>query len=386
MFLLFARAEDASLRIRLFRIINYRRTFYFTAACLLISLALILMSRYSENFAQWYAVNIYPVFPNLLGRISSLWQFSFFEAGILASAVLFCVLVLSGLLLVLLRSSMLKAYRSVCLRVLICTMAGLFLIYSMACAVNYHRAGIGSVLKLPQENVSAEKLEKLNLILARQLTELTGNPDWDYSLLAVDDTAYIETQAIYAMKKLGKSDPSLSGYYPNPKQVYFSDAMAGLGIEGIFSPFTMEANYNGDMTPFLTPYIICHELAHLKGYMKEDDAGFIAFLACKNSPSMVLQYSGLFHALIFTLNALKTEVSAEQFSQIYEQIPEPVRFQLNYVREQSEMQKTAFTSLTGKVNNVYLKANAQPGTKSYGRIVDLLLADYADEIDGENLL
>jgi hypothetical protein len=50
------------------------------------------------------------------------------------------------------------------------------------------------------------------------------------------------------------------------------------------------------------------------------------------------------------------------------------------------MRKTAFTSLTGMVNNVYLKANAQPGTKSYGNIVDLLLADYADEIDGENLL
>ncbi len=374
------------MRIKLFCISNYRLTFYFSAVCLLISSVLILMSRYAEGFAQWYAVTIYPVFPYVIGRTFSLWKHSWFEAGILTVAIISGILVLTGLLLMLLHSSILKTYRSVCLRFLICVTAGLVLVYSMTCAVNYQRDSIGTVLKLPQENVSTDRLEKLNLILARQLTELTADPDWDYSQLAVDDTAYIETEAVNSMKLLGKKEPSFSGYYPDPKPVYFSNTMASLGIDGIFSPFTMEANYNGDMTPFLIPYTICHELAHLKGYMKEDDAGFIAFLACKNSPSMVFQYSGIFHALIFTLNALKTEVPTEEFNKIYEKIPEPVRIQLNYVREQSEVQETAFTSLAQGINNAYLKANAQPGTKSYGRIVDLLLADYADKINVDDLL
>jgi hypothetical protein len=38
------------------------------------------------------------------------------------------------------------------------------------------------------------------------------------------------------------------------------------------------------------------------------------------------------------------------------------------------------------VNNLYQQANAQSGIKSYGRIVDLLIADYADRINGMNLL
>jgi hypothetical protein len=262
----------------------------------------------------------------------------------------------------------------------------LILIYSLACAVNYQRDGIGTVLRLPKENVSAGRLEKLNLLLAKQLTDLTAGPDWDYSLLAADDTEYIETEAVASMKKLGKMEPSLSGYYPEPKPVYFSNTLASLGIEGIFSPFTMEANYNSEMTPFLIPYTVCHELAHLKGYMKEDDAGFISFLACRDSPSLVFQYSGIFHALIFTLNALRAEVSIEEFNRVYENIPEPVRVQLNYVEEQSEVKETVLTSIVSRINNTYLKANAQPGTKSYSKIVDLLLAEYADQIDRENLL
>lgn len=344
------------------------------------------MSRYAEGFAQWYAVTVYPVFPFFIGRVFSIWKYSWFETGILAIAVISGMLVLTDLLLAVMRSSMLKIYRSVCLRVLICFIAGLFLIYSMTCAVNYQRDGIGTVLKLPREDASTERLEKLNLILARQLTELTTDPDWDYSLLTADDMAYIKTEAVNSMKQLGKKEPSLSGYYPDPKPVYFTGTMVSLGIDGIFSPFTMEANYNGDMTPFLIPYTICHELAHLKGYMKEGDASFIGYLACKNSPSMVFQYSGIFHALIYTLNALKAEVPTEEFNRVYKNIPEPVRIQLNYVREQSQLNETAFTPLAGTINNAYLKANAQSGTKSYGQIVDLLLADYADQMEDEDLL
>ena len=380
------RPEDASLRNRLALTANYKLTFYFSAACLLISSVLILLSRYAEGFAQWYAVTLYPVFPNIVGRFLSIWKHSWFETSILILTILFVILVSSGLFLMLIRSAKLKIFRSVCLRVLICFMAGQVLSYSLTCAINYQRDGIGIVLKLPQESMTTDRLEKLNLILAKQLTELTADPNWDYSLLAADEADYIKTEAIDSMKQLGKKEPSLSGYYPDPKPVYFSDAMASLGIDGIFSPFTMEANYNGDMTPFLIPYTICHELAHLKGYMKEDDAGFISFLACRNSPYPVFQYSGIFNALIFTLNALKTEVPTVEFNRIYENIPEPVRIQLNYVREQSEVNETTFTYFTGKINNAYLKANSQPGTISYGRIVDLLLADYADQINREDLL
>lgn len=374
-----------SLLAKFLSILHRKKLFIFVSACFLTSFCLILLSRTVDGFAQWYAVSIYPVFPNLIGRVLSLWDHSFFEAGILLIIIMAAAMILVGIAVLLRRNSW-KAYRSFCLRFLSCIIAVLVLMYSMTCAVNYQRDSIGTVLKLPEVNPTEERLEALSILLANDLTALTEGPGWDYSILSARDTDYIKTEAVNSMKELGKKEPSLSGFYPNPKPVYFSRLLSRFGIEGIFSPFTLEANYNDDMTPFLIPYTLCHELAHLKGYMREDDAGFIAYLACRNSPVLVFQYSGIFSALEFTLGALKSEATPEEFNKIYQTIPEPVRMQLGVVKEQDMQRASSFIAATKSVNDLYLKANAQIGTKSYEHIVDLLLADYADRIDATDLI
>ncbi len=370
----------------LMRLLSYKKTIIFSAACLILSAIFILLSRFADGFSQWYAVNIYPSFSEHAGRFFSKWNHSFFEIGILLFLILAVASTLYGITTFILRRPSGAKFMSRSLRVMICAISGLVLIFSLAGGVNYHRDSIGTVLNLPVQESSQDSLVKLSLILAEDLAALTEDPGWDYSLLALNDFAYIEAQAIHAMKQLGKQEPSLAGYYVKPKPVFFSDVMTGLGIEGIFSPFTMEANYNRSVTPFLIPYTICHELAHYKGYMKEDDAGFIAFIASRNSPSTLFQYSGMFHGLVFTLNALKSEAGAEEFNAVYQNLPDPVKYQLMYINEQRKEQTTSFSSIARSANDIYLKANAQQGVKSYGRMVDLLIAEYAGRIEERELL
>jgi hypothetical protein len=365
---------------------TYKKTAYFTASCLLVSLCLNLLARYAEGFAQWYAVHIYPAFPVVIGRISSVWSHSFTEASVLLILLAAIIFTVTGLSMLFRKKPFRKRFLSFSLRFFICAFSGLALVYTLTCAVNYQRDSIGEVLKLPADAPTSENLKKLTTLLVDDLISLTGSPEWDYSMLAASDIEYIEYQSVSAMKLLGEKEPSLSGYYPRPKPVWFSKELSGVGIEGIFFPITMEANYNNDVTPFLIPYAICHELAHVKGYMKEGDAGFIAFLACRNSPSMVFQYSGLFRALTYTLSALKKETTPEEYNGIFQRLPEPVKLQLIYVAQHYQERASSFEPVANKINNLYLQANAQAGTKSYGRIVDLLIADYADRIDGMNLL
>ena len=45
-----------------------------------------------------------------------------------------------------------------------------------------------------------------------------------------------------------------------------------MDLMGIYFPFSMEANYNQDMYKAKLPDTICHELAHTKGYIQEDEA------------------------------------------------------------------------------------------------------------------
>ena len=46
-------------------------------------------------------------------------------------------------------------------------------------------------------------------------------------------------------------------------------------IDGLYFPFSMEANYNDTMSIMNKPFTMCHELAHTHGYIFEDEANFL---------------------------------------------------------------------------------------------------------------
>lgn len=60
------------------------------------------------------------------------------------------------------------------------------------------------------------------------------------------------------------------------------------------------------MNDVLIPVTMCHELSHLSGYMREDEANFIAFLACLQSDDPEFRYSGVYLASVHAMNALLT--------------------------------------------------------------------------------
>lgn len=71
---------------------------------------------------------------------------------------------------------------------------------------------------------------------------------------------------------------------------------------GYYFPFSMEANYNKVAYVTNLPVTMCHELAHLKGYIQEDEANFIGFLACISSDDLLFQYSGYLSVLNYVNN------------------------------------------------------------------------------------
>ena len=117
--------------------------------------------------------------------------------------------------------------------------------------------------------------------------------------------------------------------------------------------------------------------------MREDEANYIAYRTCMASDSIDLQYSGTMLALIHTGNALYRQ-DAERYYELYRaHISESVSKDLianNEYWDQFEkpmVGETTVGEIADKVNDAYLKANdQQDGTKSYGRVVDLLLAEY----------
>lgn len=355
-------------------------SFAYISFCFFLSVLIIFLSRNVAGFSDWYVIHIYPLFPSLVGRVSSLLPFSIFEFGIYVMILLTGFVLFRLLWLGLFRKNQWKSHRKKTLIPFLCLFGSFLLLFILTCAVNYSRSEFAVSTGMPVQKSSKDELVSLSRLLMNDLDLLISKNDFNFEE-AGSSRDWVNKTAIDAMKHLGSTYPSLSGYYPDPKPVTFSKPLSYLGIRGIYSPLTVEANYSTDLSPVDIPYTISHELSHLKGYMKEEDAGFIAYLACKNSSSPYFQYSGTVNALIFVLNALQEEVDEEEFMEIYAQIPDQAKTDIKINWIYSEQDSTFLNSLAKTTNQLYLYANAETnGIKSYGMMVDLLLAEYADEI------
>ena len=149
------------------------------------------------------------------------------------------------------------------------------------------------------------------------------------------------------MEAVAVRDPALARpLYSPPKPVLFSELMSYADIAGMYFPFTVESNINTDGPFFTIPATMGHEMAHQCGFMREDEANFIGYLACKDATDPLTRYSGYSLAYDYALSALEGPVA----------------------------------EASNAANNAYLKANQQQdGTRSYGRMVDLLLAEAREE-------
>lgn len=269
---------------------------------------------------------------------------------------------------------------------LLCLVSVIFFGYVLLCGVNYHRYPVAYHLGLVVEDSSIEELEGLYTELAdnasRLRAQLTSENEKGVYELPFSEKE-LGKEARKAYKALATAYPVFGGKYPAPKHVFFSRIMSWTEITGVFTPWTMEANVNIDISPYSIGSTMCHELAHLRGFMREDEANYIAYRACMASDSPDMQYSGTMLALIHVGNAFYGQ-DAEKYFEVYRgHISPAVSCDLaanNEYWDQFEkpvVGDTTVGEIADKVNDAYLKANNQEdGVKSYGRVVDLLLAEY----------
>lgn len=263
---------------------------------------------------------------------------------------------------------------------LLCLGSIIFFVYILLCGINYHRYSVQYYLGLSVENASVEELEGLLIELADRATSLRINLTEDENGVYIFPMSKRELgkEAKKAYQNLAKEYEIFAGIYPAPKPVCFSKLMSYMQITGVFTCWTMEANVNMDISPYSIGSTMCHELAHLHGFMREEEANYISYIACLASDSLDLQYSGTMLALIYTGNALYGK-DADRYFEVYRNhySEAVVRDLVANNKYWDKFEDTKVAKTAEKVNNTYLKANNQTdGIQSYGRIVDLLLAEY----------
>ncbi|MBQ8821492.1 MAG: DUF3810 domain-containing protein [Lachnospiraceae bacterium] len=339
----------------------------------------------STAFCDFYIKNIFPIWVNTYGRVTGIIPVSIGEYMLVAGVV--CVGLFPVALLMCLFGRI-RRYAVGYLRFFAWVLVSVCLVMTLNCTILYH-ASTFSEQYLPREIAEREyTLEQLiavrNHVVDRcnaysQVMERDENGDILYD-------GDMKAEAIKAMQNLGKTYEQLEGYYPRPKPLAASDFFSQQYMTGYYFPFSMEANYNDVMYIMNFPATMCHELAHLRGYIFEDEANFIGFLACISSEDVVFQYAGYLSVLNYLDNdfykaigrdtekylaqeRILTQVSVDN---VYVTQDEWDRINAKAVIDTETVDEVSdtFTDTTLKVNGV------ADGMLSYNRVVRLLLQWY----------
>ena len=336
----------------------------------------------SKGFCDWYGANIQPILYNAFGRPISLLPFSLGEFMIMALIVIILVTPISLLLLLIFlkgrRRLVLKIYGLVYIWIL----AFIVLTETLNCFILYHRSTFGETYGIPTaEHTNAELVELCDYLMVNTndlAAQVQRDEDGKFIL-----TADLDETARSAMAALADEFPQLGGYYVTPKAIINSYFMSQQYLMGIFFPFSFEANYNEQMYPSNLPETVCHELAHTKGFMLEDEANFIAFLACDRCDNVEYKYSAYLRALKYVLSEVKDNCSDEDIDHVYSLMSRDVAVDIkgnsDYWKSVQESDEGLLPSKTvAAVSDAAMEASLKmngvaDGKKSYGRMVDLML-------------
>ncbi|WP_139652770.1 DUF3810 domain-containing protein [Raoultibacter phocaeensis] len=252
------------------------------------------------------------------------------------------------------------------------------------CGLNYYRHTFTYHSGYAIEESSTEDLERLCATLADDMGKTREEIGDDVDLRSPEpgEFAFYAQHSVTTIQALAERYPVLERpLYSAPKPVLFSELMSDAGIGGVFFPFTMESNINTQMPFFTVPSTMAHELAHQCGFMREDEANFISYLACMQSEDALMRYSGLLLAFDHSLSALG-KADPEAASRIRSGLSAAVQRDMEQRIRFWNEHEGVLTDVSRNANDMYLKANKQSdGVQSYGRMVDLLLAEQraADE-------
>jgi hypothetical protein len=253
-----------------------------------------------------------------------------------------------------------------------------YFIFILLWGLNYNRINFANIAHFSIQPATTEELANVCNSLIERTNQLRMKVDKDPNsvmkvsggkarILNGGDPGYQKAATIY---------PELGGRYGNPKGILLSEPMSYLGLAGVYFPFTGEANVNMAVPDIMLPCTVCHEMAHQRGFAREDEANYIAYLTCKLNPDPDFQYSGNLLAVIYSMNMLK-KYDIERFMQLQQSYSKGVRKDLEYYSAFLKIHESKASRIISNVNDLYLKSNRQgEGVYSYDRMVDLLIAEF----------
>lgn len=355
------------------------------SALFVLSAACLTASWLSESFSVFYRDRIFLAFQPIWSGISGALPFSLGE-------IMLYVLIFGGIgmlasyaVLMLSRKDSRKKISRIYGRIAVWILLYAFVSETFNCFIMYHCGSFASTYGISEEKYTSDELYDTAVMMIERCNEAAEKLERndDGSLLVSSDSD-ISTEAAEALNGIADKYVTLGGYYPPIKKIASHTLMTKMNLLGIYFPFSMEANYNPQMYCSELPSTACHELAHLKGWIQEDEANFIAFLACINSDDDFFIYSGYLSAVNYLWSAVYKNCGLDdkEYAEFVGLMSDNVRRDLArssevFIKAQQDKVSSSIAKISDAATETSLKLNGvSDGIKSYGRFVDLMLNYY----------
>jgi hypothetical protein len=294
---------------------------------------------------------------------------------------------------------------------MLCVASTIWLNFVLACGINYNRHTF-----IHESDVSFARTDADELRVFMALLDEFNGVFYDLeSQIKTDEngvfklTRDLSVTAPAAMRNLAETEPRLDVYFPRPKPIRFlSGFMSDAFIIGVFFPLTIEANYNSLAPDSERAMAAIHELVHVAGFMREDEANFLSLTAGRNSDDLELVYASYVYAFESILRHWRREFArdhrihsiANKEALLPQQVRRDIRaqrdfwwsrrFELKYDDEGEVVGvienpvAEAISSASSGINDAFLRAQGQDGIVTYGRMVDLFFATELERLDSES--
>jgi len=260
------------------------------------------------------------------------------------------------------------------------TFAIIYILFQLNWGLNYHKNNvINKLYGIEQYDfnqlVKVTKLfvEKTNIIHNKLSKSDTIAADLNYNYELVFN------ESIKAVNNLDFDNKINLPKQIKIKRSLFSTPLSYIGFSGYINPFTLEAQINNNVPELFMPVTTSHEISHLQGYAKENEANFIGILASVNSKNLFLSYSGNIQALRYLLNEVRKQDKKES-QKIIQKINKGVLKNISNAEKKINKYSNPFEPYIKEIYGFYLKANNQKdGIKSYNQVVGLLVGYYSNQ-------
>jgi hypothetical protein len=256
-----------------------------------------------------------------------------------------------------------------------------FMSFLLVFGLNYQRQPLAETLRFERRDPTPAEIEAISRNVIDGVNRDYGESRAVVGAAGVESGSRVPLSRaeLYALlEEAYRAEPLLEGATAPavpPKPVYFSGLMSRFGVAGLYSPFTGEPNYDALQPDFDLPFAVAHEMAHQRGYAREDEANFIAFLVCTKSANPFVRYSGYLGAL--RVLGVLLRVAPERYRDVVAALGEGPRADLRARAQFWARYQGRLANLGQSVNHVYLRVNGvRSGVRNYNEASALIVGYY----------